>query len=189
MHIIAGIYKKKTILTPKGFSTRPTSGRLRETLFNMIQENIREAEFLDLFAGSGAMGLEAISRGAKKTTFIDKQRECTQCMERNVKTFGIEDRTEILQGDVISWIEKLVKRGREFDLIFIDPPYGMKRGEIAVSTYLLEVIDEGPLLRKGGMLFIEEDSSVQLSMTALDHLTLLSKRQIGRSQLWQYEKL
>ena len=134
------------------------------------------------------MGLEAISRGTKTATFIDKRKECIQCIEHNVKEFGIESKTEIFHGDVLLWMEKLTQRERQFDLIFIDPPYGVMIKEITMSAYLLDAIDRGSLLRKAGMLFIEEGSHVQLSTTGLNHLTLISKRRVGRSQLFQYEK-
>src|SRR5437016_10865163 len=95
MRIIAGEFKKAKILTPKGDATRPTQGRLREAVFNICQHEIIGANFLDICAGSGAMGLEALSRNAKSATFIDNSREAVQTISDNIKNFQLESKTKV----------------------------------------------------------------------------------------------
>ena len=123
MHIIGGIYRNRTLIAPKGQEVRPTSSRLREALFNICQSYIQDALFLDLFAGSGAMGFEAISRGAKKATLIDLSKDSIRCIEANAASLNVEEQVQILQGDVFKWIERLQKQGVQFDIIYADPPY------------------------------------------------------------------
>ncbi|NGX42512.1 MAG: Ribosomal RNA small subunit methyltransferase D [Chlamydiae bacterium] len=192
MQIIAGKYKNKRICTPKGLETRPTSGRLREAVFNICQHCIEGVDFLDLFSGSGVMGLEALSRGAKSATFIDKSRRSIQSIQRNVEALGVQDLVRVLQGDVFQWIEKLVKEGRHFDLIYVDPPYGMvssREGrKMTCSSMVLDFVDKGDLLKEGGMVFIEESSDAKPEVESLEILTLTSSRNVGRSLLLQYQK-
>lgn len=188
MQIIAGTHKNRKILTPKGFKTRPTSGRMRGTLFNICQQKIDDAKFLDLFAGSGAMGLEAVSRGAKSSTFVDKSRECIRCIQHNVTVFGMEEKAQVLHGDVFQWIEKLAKGGNQFDLIYVDPPYETMTDGITYSNLVLKKLDQSPLLKGGGLLFIEEGRGVLTETEPLSTLTFINHRRVGRSLLFQYEK-
>ena len=111
MRIISGIFKNRPLASPKGLSTRPTSEKLREALFNISQNYIQESVFLDLFAGSGAMGIEAISRGASKATFIDADRDSIRCIKENLKNFKIEDQALVLPGDVFTEMYKLMQKG------------------------------------------------------------------------------
>ena len=188
MHIIAGKYKNRSISAPSGLETRPTSGRLRESVFNICQHNIEGAEFLDLFAGSGIMGLEALSRGAKRATFIDKGRESISAIRRNVQALGVETEATVLQGDAIQRMKKLEEAGMHFDLIYVDPPYGLMDKSDTCSSRVLSELDKGDLLKEGGMLFIEESQEAQPDGEGLTTLHLMSSRRMGRSTLLQYEK-
>src|SRR5437016_7699125 len=107
MHIIGGRYRNRTIAAPKGLATRPTSGALRESLFNICQHYIEGARFLDLFAGSGAMGLEALSRGAGHAFFIDNSRDAVNCLKGNAKKLLVEEQVTIRYGDVFQILERL----------------------------------------------------------------------------------
>jgi len=193
MHIYAGTHKNKKLIAPKGQLTRPTTGRLRETLFNICQAAIEEAHFLDLFAGSGAMGIEALSRGAKDAIFIDNSKESLRCVEQNLRQLGLEKQAQVLFGDVFSWLAKLAKQPRKFNLIYADPPYDLwtysKGDRLSFSTRLLKLIDEHDLLLPSGMLFIEDSSSSQPDPIPLQNLQLKSSRSIGRSVLQQYLKI
>ena len=107
--------------TPEGLGTRPTSDRIKETLFNMISPDIYDSYFLDLFSGSGQMGIEAISRGAREAIFIEKDKSAIACIERNLKKAKMNDCTKLYKDDVISALSRL--KHEEFDIIFMDPPY------------------------------------------------------------------
>lgn len=192
MHIIAGLYKNKTITAPKGLLTRPTSGKLRESLFNICQNYIDGARFLDLFAGSGAVGIEALSRGAKAATFIDNSRECIRCIQQNFRHLHIEASANILFGDVFQTMGKLNKQNEQYEIIYADPPYDAfskgKEGVLAHSERVLKIIDDGGLLVPSGMLFIEDSTGFEPDPSHLSNLIFKSSRRMGRSVLHQFEK-
>ncbi len=125
MRIITGSAKGKRLETLEGEATRPTSERIKEAVFSSIQFEIENRRVLDLFAGSGQMGLEALSRGADKATFIDSSREAMEIVKKNAKTTGFDDKCHYLVSDFKNYIRKA--SGREtFDLVFVDPPYAME---------------------------------------------------------------
>ncbi len=123
MRIIAGEMRSRTILAPKGSETRPTLDRTRESLFNIIAAECPGARVLDLYAGSGALALEAISRGAERAVMCDCSREAAAVIRRNMESLRVEDRTELLFMRDEQAIQTLKKRGDRFDLVFLDPPY------------------------------------------------------------------
>jgi 16S rRNA (guanine966-N2)-methyltransferase len=177
MRIISGRFKNKKVNTPSGMDTRPTSSRLREALFNICQGYIEGTRFLDLFAGSGAMGLEAISRGASHATFIDKSKDAAKVIHQNVKEFDVSGQTTILCGDCLQYLPRLSEMEAPFYIIYLDPPYENWEGSI------LTLIDESDLLAKDGHLFIEE---AEEPTAELKNLHLVSKRSAGRSKLFEY---
>lgn len=187
MQIISGVYKNKEIKTPGGQHTRPTSGRLREALFNICQTYIEGVRFLDLFAGSGAMGLEALSRGASHATFIDNHRESIKCIQANVKNFGVEANTQVIFGDVLVWMDKLAAAGTKFDIIYADPPYESMKGDLTYGQRVVDKIDSGSLLVENGVLFIEDATAAEPVADHLKHLIVKSSRRFGRSMLQQYQ--
>ncbi len=124
MRIIAGKYRSRLIRSPRNAEVRPTKDRIREALFNIIIEYINGAEVLDLFAGSGAFGIEAVSRGAKSAVFVDNDRGCVKAIEDNLNALNVEDsKFGILKMDAFRAIDKFVNNGKKFDIIFLDPPY------------------------------------------------------------------
>jgi 16S rRNA (guanine966-N2)-methyltransferase len=191
MHIISGRYKNKRIIAPKGDLTRPTSGRLRETIFNICQGYIEDAHFLDLFAGSGAIGLEALSRGAASCTFVDNSRESIHCIKANLKTLDDETGSKVIFGDVFSVLKNLIKSGDKYEIIFADPPYekiGKSEGELfGFSSKILEIVDGSSLLADGGYLFIEDARTFTPEVHKLSSLTFVSSRSTGRSSLNQFK--
>ncbi len=125
MRIITGSAKGKRLETLEGEATRPTSERIKEAIFSSIQFEVENRHVLDLFAGSGQMGLEALSRGADRATFIDSSREAMEIVKKNAKTTGFDDKCHYLVSDWRNYIRKA--SGREkYDLVFIDPPYAME---------------------------------------------------------------
>ncbi|KAF3362635.1 putative rRNA methyltransferase YlbH [Chlamydiales bacterium STE3] len=184
MQIISGKCRGRKIQAPKGAATRPTSSRLREALFNIVQHYIEEATFLDLYAGSGAMGLEALSRGADQVTFIDNSREAISCIQANAKALQLESRTNILKGDIFRLLDQLAPRA-PFDIVFADAPYTQEK---APSLFLLQFFDKTPLLKTDGMLFIE-DVLPKHPIEKLQTIRLISERHAGPSFLHQYQKM
>ncbi len=125
MRIIAGTARGRRIEAPEGTNTRPTLDRVRENLFNILQMKTRGSRVLDLFAGSGALSLEALSRGADRAVLVDIDRNANRIQRKNVETLGFGDRAEILLCDWRKAAAELEKRGCRFDLVFLDPPYRM----------------------------------------------------------------
>jgi 16S rRNA (guanine(966)-N(2))-methyltransferase RsmD len=121
MRVIAGSARRLKLITPDGNDTRPTQDRIKETLFNMIQMQVPGAVFIDLFSGSGGIGIEALSRGAKKAYFIENNNNAYKCILTNLKTTHFEDIATVLKQDVVLGLRNIHEE--EADIIFIDPPY------------------------------------------------------------------
>ncbi|MCX8130024.1 MAG: 16S rRNA (guanine(966)-N(2))-methyltransferase RsmD [Clostridia bacterium] len=123
LRVISGTAKGHKLKTLKGDNTRPTSDRVKESLFNIIAEYVYDAEVLDLFAGTGNLGIEALSRGAKFAFFVDKSNECLSIIKENLNHTKLSDKSSVLVGEVGSVIKKLADNNKKFDIIFLDPPY------------------------------------------------------------------
>ena len=150
MRIIAGSARSRTIQTPPGQDTRPTLDRVRESVFNILQLRVRGARVLDLFAGSGAMSLEALSRGAESAVMVDHNRAAIACIRKNVETLRFQDSSRVIQADWRAAADMLLREQAEFDLVVLDPPYAM--------VELSEVTEKiRPMLSKDAMLVIEHD--------------------------------
>ncbi len=121
MRVIAGSARRLKLITPEGNDTRPTQDRIKETLFNMIQTIVPGAVFIDLFSGSGGIGIEALSRGARKAYFIENANNAYKCIMTNLKTTHFEDVATVLKQDVVIGLRNIHEE--EADIIFIDPPY------------------------------------------------------------------
>jgi 16S rRNA (guanine966-N2)-methyltransferase len=182
IRIITGEFKNRLIVTPKGGQTRPTTSQVRGALFNICQLTIGQARFLDLYAGSGAMGLEALSRGAKTATFVENDKEAIRCIRQNLNTFHIENRALVYPGEVFPFLEKEKKNGKQYDIIYADPPYG--QGE---TEKLLTLIDHSSLLAQEGFLFIEESTSLAEDLP-LTTLAWDSTRRYGKTFLQTYRR-
>ncbi len=124
MRVIAGTARSLRLRTVKGDNTRPTTDRIKETLFNMISVSVDGASFLDLFGGSGAIGIEALSRGAREAVFVEKGREACACIDYNLKFTHLGEKGHLMKMDVMDAIRKLTGEHLPFDFIFMDPPYG-----------------------------------------------------------------
>ncbi|MBC7926549.1 MAG: 16S rRNA (guanine(966)-N(2))-methyltransferase RsmD [Bryobacteraceae bacterium] len=121
MRIIAGEFRSRRLKTLPGLDTRPTPDRLRETLFNIIAPEIEDCTFLDAYAGSGAVGIEALSRGAAQAVFIERNKPAADIIRENLVLLGLTKRTEVLQGRVLQYLSK-----RKADVVFLDPPYSLE---------------------------------------------------------------
>lgn len=123
MRVIAGKAKRMILKTSEGLDTRPTSDRIKETLFNMINNRLADCDFLDLFSGSGAIGIEALSRGANSAVFVENNRNAIDCIKSNLHNTNLKDRASVLTAEALSAIRTLEVSGKVFDIVFMDPPY------------------------------------------------------------------
>lgn len=187
MRIIGGKFKGHPLVAPKGSETRPTSSQLREAVFNIGQGGWEGASILDLFCGSGAIGLEALSRGATSATFVDTHPAALQALKQNLAKLHLTG--TIFKLDALTALKKLVQEGTTFDFIYVDPPYEAAPKKMApASSYaatILDFIDRSPLLKPEGTLFIEEGGPFQRK----NPLTTLIEgrvRSFGKSQLFQF---
>jgi 16S rRNA (guanine966-N2)-methyltransferase len=121
MRIIAGEWRGRRLNAPRGSDVRPTTDRVRESWFSILGSRIQGASVLDLFCGSGALGLEALSRGAAGAVFVDRSRKALQALERNIRELGAEDRARVVSGDALGFVKGLSPAA--FDLALVDPPY------------------------------------------------------------------
>jgi len=150
MRIIGGTARSMPLKTVKGLDTRPTTDRIKETLFNIIQSDIPGAVFLDLFAGSGGIGLEALSRGAKKAVFVDSSRKAAACIRENIEFTKFQAAAELKCMDFMTALRSLEGK-YVFDIIFADPPYG--RG---MAGEVLSCLKKSSLCRQETMIIVEE---------------------------------
>lgn len=154
MRIVAGSAKGRALAGPKTTSKhiRPTADRVRETIFNVLGQWLEEQKVLDLYAGTGALGLESVSRGAPKAVLVDSDREALALCRTNTDALGFGDRVEILAQPVARALEVLGRRGDTFQLIFADPPYAAR-----VVETVLEGIARSKVLAPGGTVVVEHD--------------------------------
>lgn len=158
MRVIAGSAKRLLLKTVEGMDTRPTTDRIKETLFNMLQNDLYGCNFLDLFAGSGAIGIEALSRGAESAVFIDQGSAQIACIRENLAHTKLADRARVIASDVFSGLSLLAKENRQFDFIFMDPPY-----EKGLERRVLETVRGTGLLGDGTVLIVEASLKTDFS--------------------------
>ena len=179
MRIIAGSARGRRIEAPPGRDTRPTLDRVRENLFNMLQGRIQDARVLDPFAGSGALSLEALSRGAACAVLGDYDRRANMVQQKNAALLGFEQRARILLGDWQRTLRLMREEGQRFDIVFLDPPYAM--------TDLREVTGELlGLLSDGALIVIEHEAKAEPAVS--DELELVNERSWGYCGVRFYER-
>ncbi|MBX2991178.1 MAG: 16S rRNA (guanine(966)-N(2))-methyltransferase RsmD [Bacteroidetes bacterium] len=163
MRVISGTYKGRILKTVKNFSVRPATDRVKQTLFDMLATRLEmdDATVLDLFAGSGGLGIEALSRGAAHVTFVEHDEEAALYIEKNLYTLGCEDRTAIVETDAVSFVRRCKD---SFDLIFADPPYLFPE-----TPELPRLILGQQMLTRNGYLLIEHTTDIQFETTELFH--------------------
>ena len=181
MRIIAGKNKGNILKSPKGLSVRPTSEKVREALFDILGISVRETCFLDLFAGTGAVGIEALSRGAREVIFIEKELKCIKIIKKNLEKTGNSQNAVVYKIDFLSGLKLLDKKNCQLDHIFLDPPYN--RGLINIS--LLE-ISNLPILRRNGLVIAQHYKKEKV-MENINNLKLFNQRIYGECYLSFYE--
>ncbi|MGG6311277.1 16S rRNA (guanine(966)-N(2))-methyltransferase RsmD [Paenibacillus macerans] len=154
MRVISGSARGRALQAVPGMGTRPTTDKVKEAIFSMIGPYFEGGAVLDLFAGTGGLGIEALSRGMDKAVFIDKEFKSLETVRANLKTTGFEERAEVYKNDAERALKALSKREAAFELVFLDPPYRMKHGDA-----LMMQMDELKLLAPQATVVLEYESS------------------------------
>jgi len=167
MRVIAGDFKGKRISAVKGDNTRPTTDKIKENVFNVMGQFFNGGRALDLFAGSGNLGIEALSRGMDHAVFIDTNLNAIKVIKENISSLKLQDQTEVYRNDASRALQVLAKKDAKFDLIFLDPPYG----KISI-TELLDRIVENDLLNDEGLIMCEygEGMNVRYNASSLKEI-------------------
>ncbi|MDK2888403.1 MAG: rRNA (guanine966-N2)-methyltransferase [Thermoanaerobacter sp.] len=154
MRVIAGIARKRNLKVPRGWSGRPTADRVKESLFNILGPRVPGSRFLDLYAGTGNVGIEALSRGAARAVFVERDKRAVKAIRDNLMQVGLAGKAEVLPQDVLGVLKQL--EGQRFDIIFMDPPYGQ-----GLEIPTLEAIDRYGLLADGGVIVAESSKRLE----------------------------
>jgi 16S rRNA (guanine966-N2)-methyltransferase len=146
MRIIAGSLRRRTLVIPKGMAVRPTTDRVRESVFNWLQSRMvfEDAAVLDLFAGSGAVGIEALSRGAERSWLVERSAQVADQIRRNAETLGIPDEVTVITAEAVGWLRRA--RSYRFDLIYADPPYEYAHPDVVVDEAMTHLVPGGYFL-------------------------------------------
>ena len=191
MRIIGGTAKGRRLQTPSKRAAkypaqpiRPTADRSREALFSIIGQEVEGSTVLDLYAGTGALGLEALSRSAMRVVFVDNNPHAVQLVEKNIELCGFSNKTLVLKRDLSKGLCFLAKQQPEvkFSLVFIDPPYRKR-----LSATMLQEIEKTNILSSDALVVIEEDSIIDLPSTVKE-LNLVDQRRYGETGFWFYRR-
>lgn len=176
MRITGGELRGRLVTCPKGLAVRPTASKVRQAFFNILGHRLRGLSFLDLFAGTGLMGFEALSRGATSVTFVEQNPHSVRAISQSASNFGLDAESyEVIQGDVLKVMGQLNSNG--FDIIFADPPYKQKLG-----PKLASLVIEADLLRADGLFIVEHMTDDPLSGVS-DSLVRVDTRQYGQTTI------
>lgn len=181
MRIISGIAKGRKLISPEGMGTRPTLDRIKQSIFNIIQGRIEDSIVIDVFSGTGSLGLEAASRGAKECYLIDKGETTFAYLKKNVENLKFEDFCKCINKDSYEALRDLGKKGIVFDLIFIDPPYLKDMIPPAV-----DIITEYDMLREDGLIVSKIDSS-EVIYEGNGSIELIDHRKYGNTTVCFYK--
>lgn len=172
MRVISGSAKRLQLKTVEGLDTRPTTDRIKETLFNMIHPYLYDCAFLDLFSGSGAIGIEALSRGAEKAVFVENNGQAVQCIRQNLETTHLADHAEIIRSDVLTALSSLEAGNQVFDIIFMDPPYGQ-----ALEQKALEYLQHSKLVCQDTLVIVEASKETDFDYLENTRFQLIRKKE------------
>lgn len=169
MRVIAGSARRTPLKTLEGMDTRPTTDRIKETLFNMLQYDLADCCFLDLFAGSGAIGIEALSRGAKTCVFVEQNPKAMECVRENLNVTKLEQQALVMNCDALTALKRLEGKYR-FDYIFMDPPYNQ-----LLEKQMLEFLAGSSLIDKQSTIIIE--ASLETDFDYLESLGFILEKE------------
>lgn len=177
MRVIAGKARRLQLRTPEGYDTRPTTDRTKETLFNILNPYLADADFLDIFSGSGAIGIEALSRGAKYSAFIENNKAAIDCIKANLKTTKLDMQGEIFVLDAIAAIRALELKGKVFDIIFMDPPYDKE-----LEKQVLMVLEQSNIIYCDTILVIEASLHTKFDYLENTRFQIFKKKEYKTNQ-------
>ncbi len=183
MRVIAGKYKGRRLTSPKVTVVRPTSDRVKESVFSIVQDRVVDSFFLDLCAGTGNIGIEALSRGAKQVTFLDKNLNCLRQIEHNIRQIGLDinqPEVQLIRADVIQGINQLDKQSKTYEIIYLDPPY-----DSDLYIQCLAYISDTSILDTSGILLVEHRQFMKLPAIA-GRLRCYRSKQYGNTCLSFY---
>lgn len=180
MRIIAGRARGRKLLPPDTMETRPTLDRVKESMFSIIQNHIPDSVVVDVFAGTGSLGLEAASRGAKEVYLVDKSNTTFPILKKNIENLKFQDFCFPLNLDSYEALKMLSKKGKVFDIIFIDPPYCKE-----MIPKAIEIIKESNLLKKGGIIVTKIDSIEEIYQ-GYKEIQLLKSKKYGNTTVCIY---
>ncbi len=176
MRVTGGIFKGRLLKTTPGMAARPTTDKVRQSIFNILMNDIEDKTVLDIFAGSGSLGIEAISRGAQSAVFVEIAHQQSAAIRFNLKSLDL--REELIEADYLKAARQLALEGRRFDIIFADPPY-----DKITPAEVINAVLEYNLLAPQGFLIIEHKSGIDFSD---DRMTLLKNRKFGQTEVTFY---
>ena len=188
MRVIAGKARGTRLISSEGLETRPTSDRIKESLFNIITPDLDDCCFLDLFSGSGGIGIEALSRGAKEVTFVEVSKNALKCIQENIEKTKFKSFAKVLNTTNITALAQFKRDNQKFDIIFMDPPYNK---DLINGT--IDLITKYELLTPNGYMIVERDSSSKL--TYGPELELWKEKKYGKTtisflrgkKIWRWE--
>ena len=183
MYIISGEKKGRQLFGPGPEEIRPITHLVRKAIFDLLRQVIDGAEFLDLFAGTGSVGLEALSQGAKSCFFVDRLPEAIELISKNVEELNYSDRTRICRSEASDALERLGALGHRFDIVFVGPPY-----ETDLAEKTLRQLDELQVVNPGGLIVVEVFLKEDLK-DRLKSLRQIKNREYGQTKLLIYRKL
>ena len=182
MRVISGTAKGVLLHSPRDTKTRPTSDFVKENLFNIIRDDVRDARFLDLFAGSGAIGIEALSRGAADVVFVDASQKCVELVRRNLEKTRLCAKAIVMKSDALLALKKLA--GRRFDIIFMDAPYFVDF--LPFAAKVLQGIYEEDILEDSGYIILE--MSRTMATPKVSNFEIFDEREYSGTRLVFMEK-
>ena len=179
MRVISGSARGLKLNTPSDDRVRPTTDRVKESMFNIIQDRVYDSQVLDLFAGSGALGIEALSRGASQAVFCDNSLDSIKIIRSNIEKARVVDRSQLVSGDFKKCLRDMKTRKQKFDLIFVDPPYYK-----GLFEEVLETIRTREILKKDGIVIVEHDANTPIE--PLEGLEVFKEKKYGITMLTFY---
>lgn len=184
LRVIAGSARGKKLKAPAGMNTRPVTDMIKEAIFNVLGQDMEDARFLDLFAGSGSMGIEALSRGAVRVVFIDRDSGSVRIIKENLENCGFQpENYQVYKNDVFKAVDILEKKDEKFDFIYVDPPFTDEE----VFDRIMRRLDQARLLTEEGILLIRTRRKKSLT-EGLKHLVKYRMNEYGESTLHYYKR-
>lgn len=172
MRVIAGSARRLQLKTPEGMDTRPTADRVKESLFNMLNPDLYNCSFLDLFSGSGAIAIEALSRGASKAVLVDFSSASIEIIKQNLNFTKLEEKAKVIQSDIYTAIKRLGQDGEKFNIIFMDPPYSE-----GFYEPVLKAVKDAGILEKDG--YIVAETAKGSTFHTVEGFNVIKERKCG----------